>query len=486
MRSRKHGSRRLGLSVLLVVLALVTAACGGSDDAAEGSETSVVETADANKAVKALEDVRGAVVRIEAQGSFDYPGEGTSYNQGSSGSGFFISPDGVAVTNNHVVTGAAFLQVYVDGEDEPRNAKILGVSECSDLAVIDVEGEGFEYLAWYADEIAVGVNVYAAGFPLGDHEYTLLDGIVSKENADGETNWASVDKVIEHTSDILPGSSGGPLVTDQGRVVGVNYAGDDQGQTYAIGYDEARQVIPKLQAGEDVTSIGINGSAVLTNDSSGIWVYSVASGSPADLVGIRGGDIVSEIEGLIPATDGTMSDYCDVLRSHNPDSAIQIAVWRDSDLAYLEGTLNTDKTLALVGGGTAAGSTPETTAASGAAGQDLAVGDCIDDDQMELYMSGSAYSLAACADPHDNEVYYVHDFGDAAYPGEDAVIGELRNLCLSEFEGYVGRDYETSVLEYTGSWPDETLWNSGYRNARCLVYEMDLNKLTGSAYQSGW
>jgi len=476
----------MGLSTLVVALALVAAACGGSGEEAADSETTVAVAADASKAVKSLEDVRDAVIRIEAQGSFDYPGEGTSYNEGSSGSGFFISSDGVAVTNNHVVTGAAFLQVYVEGEDEPRNAKILGVSECSDLAVIDVEGDGFEYLAWYADDIAVGVNVYAAGFPLGDHEYTLLDGIVSKENADGETNWASVDKVIEHTTDILPGNSGGPLVTDQGRVVGVNYAGDDQGQTYAIGYDEARKVIPKLQAGEDVTSIGINGSALLTEDGSGIWVYSVASGSPADLVGIRGGDIVSEIEGLIPATDGTMSDYCDVLRSHDAESAIQIEVWRDSELAYMEGTLNTNKALAFVGGGTAGGSVPETTVAAGGTGEELEIGDCIDDDQMQLYVDGADYSTVSCAEPHDNEVYYVHEFGDVAYPGEDALINEIASVCLTQFEGYVGRDYETSVLEYTGSWPDETLWNSGYRYSRCLVYEMDLNKLIGSAYQSGW
>ena len=453
------------MSILVVALALVAAACGGSSDDTVETETSVVVAADSSKAVKSLEGVRNAVIRIEAQGSFDYPGEGTSYNEGSSGSGFFISPDGIAVTNNHVVTGAAFLQVHVEGEDEPRNAKILGVSECSDLAVIDVEGDGFEYLAWYADEVAVGVNVYAAGFPLGDHEYTLLDGIVSKENANGETNWASVDQVIEHTTDILPGNSGGPLVTDQGRVVGVNYAGDDQGQTFAIGYDEARQVIPKLQAVEDVTSIGINGSALLTDGGSGIWVYSVASGSPADLVGIRGGDILSEIEGLIPATDGTMSDYCDVLRSHDAESPIQIEVWRDSDAAYLEGTLNTDKTQALVGGGTATdttvadgGGTDTTVADGGGASQDLAIGDCIDDDQMELYLSGSDYGVVACSEPHDNEVYFVHEFDDVPYPGEDVLIEELGRVCLSEFAGYVGNDYETSTLEYTGSWLRWQLW----------------------------
>ena len=146
MRSRNSGSRRMGLSILVIALTLVAAACGGSSDEAADSETTVVVAADANKAVKSLEDVRNAVIRIEAQGTFEYPGEGTSYNEGSSGSGFFISPEGIAVTNNHVVTGAAFLQIYVEGEDEPRNARILGVSECSDLAVIDVEGEGFEFI----------------------------------------------------------------------------------------------------------------------------------------------------------------------------------------------------------------------------------------------------------------------------------------------------------------------------------------------------
>lgn len=126
------------------------------------------------------------------------------------------------MTNNHVVTGAAFLQVYVDGEDQPRNARVLGVSECSDLAVIDVEGDGYPYLDWYEDDIGVGLEIYAAGFPLGNEEYTLLDGIVSKRDADGESDWASVDSVIEHSANTLPGNSGGPIVTADGKIVAVN------------------------------------------------------------------------------------------------------------------------------------------------------------------------------------------------------------------------------------------------------------------------
>ena len=346
------------VTTLVVAVALVVAACSSdsgtttttspaSTTAAPTDTTVVPPKAVESGAVDSLEDVRGAIVRIVAEGSFADPEYGQQFNAAGSGSGFFIDSDGLAVTNNHVVTGAAFLQVYVEGEDEPRNARVLGVSECSDLAVIDVEGEGFPFLEWFDGDLAVGTQIYAAGFPLGDEEYTLLDGIISKEEADGESDWASVDSVIEHSADTLPGNSGGPIVTENGQVVAVNYAGDGLGQAFGIGRDEALKVLPTLIDGEDVASIGINGQALVDGGFSGIWVASVASGSPADLGGIMSGDLVTLVEGLIPATDGSMADYCDILRSNAPGDPLAVEVYRASDGVFLEGTLNTDKVLDL-------------------------------------------------------------------------------------------------------------------------------------------
>ena len=480
MRPRSTDNRQARWSVLLLVFALVAGACAGSGDASSPDVTD----APRGDAVSDLSNVRPAVIRIEATGSFDYPDEGTQYNEGFTGSGFFITRDGIAVTNNHVVTGAAFLQVFVEGEDEPRNATILGASECSDLAVIDVDGGGFEYLRWYEDEPTVGTTVYAAGYPLGDEEYTLLDGIISKEKADGESSWASIDAALEHTADILPGSSGGPLVSEDGLVVGVDYAGNSEGQSFAIGYKEAIKVIPTLQGGEDVTSIGINGTALTNDGASGIWVHSVAAGSPADLVGVRSGDIVTELSGLIPAVDGTMSDYCDVLRSHRPGDAIQIEVWRDSAGGYLEGTLNTGKVLAPV----AAAADPAATPPAGGDAGDyaLAVGDCIDDDEVDNYLAGDDYFVTPCDGAHDNEVYYSYSFAPGPYPGDDAAADELERACLSEFDGFVGRDYESSALEVYTVFPDQRSWEADERSGECLVYAVDFTKLTGSAYQSGW
>lgn len=337
--------------VLLGVM-LLSVACGGDGATstpvptvrATNTPEPVVEVTDTPSevgAVTSLEDVKRATIRIEAQGSFvDPTGDQTSV--AGSGSGFIIDPSGIAVTNNHVVAGAALLRVWVGGESEPHNAVILGVSECSDLAVIDLEGDGYRYLKWYDAEIKTGLGVYAAGFPLGDPEFTLTSGIVSKERANGETSWASVDAVIEHNATINPGSSGGPLVTKEGLVVAINYASRSSADQYfAIAWDEAVAIIDQLRSGEDVDSIGVNPQAVsLDSGLSGIWTASVKSGSPADKTGVKGGDIIVQLEGLDLGIDGTMSDYCDILRSHAPGDTLSIQVVRVSTEEVWEGRIN--------------------------------------------------------------------------------------------------------------------------------------------------
>ena len=328
------------LMLLMAVLALTLPAVAAADAPAPMLQRTT--SADAPAPVDNLEDVQSAVVRIEAVGAFRDPDEEMLVGAGS-GSGFIIDPEGYVVTNNHVVTGAALFKVYLDGKAQSVNARVMGVSECADLAVIDLQGNGYPYLTWFEQPLKVGLDVYAAGFPLGDPEYTLTRGIIAKARADGETSWASVDGVIQHDAIIDHGNSGGPLVTADGQIVGVNYAGDrDANQFYAIGRDGALAVIEQLLAGNDVDAIGVNGSAVMNDDGSlfGIWVASVASGSPADGVGLKPGDIITAIENVPVGGDGTMSTYCEILRSHTADDVMAIEVLRFDTEEVLEGQLN--------------------------------------------------------------------------------------------------------------------------------------------------
>ena len=294
-------------------------------------------------AVTSLDDVKTATIQIEAQGTFIDPEVGMVVNGAGRGSGFIIDPSGIAVTNNHVVTGAALLKVWVGGnKDKVYNARVLGVSECSDLAVIKIDGADFPYLQWYDGAPKVGLEVYSAGFPLGDPEYTMTKGIVSKATAGGNTNWASVLSVIEHDAKINPGNSGGPLVDKEGKVVAVNYASNSSNQYFAIARAEADSVLTALKGGTDVNSIGVNGQVIVAPDLklSGVWVSSVKSGSPADKSGLKAGDIITQMEGLVLGLDGTKASYCQILRSHQPSDPLTLNVLRWKSQQILEGQLN--------------------------------------------------------------------------------------------------------------------------------------------------
>lgn len=350
------------LVLFFTVLALAALACGPMGGEEPTSEPAVdpaqatlvavpgvgtsseqqVNSSAASGVVTTLADLQRAVIQIQAEGTFVDPEFGLQVNTAGRGSGFIIDPSGIAVTNNHVVTGSALLRVWVGGETTPRNARILGVSECSDLAVIDIDGEGYSYLDWYQGTPTVGTDIYVAGFPLGDPEYTLTRGIVSKESAFGETQWASVDAVVEYDATTNPGNSGGPVVDENAHVVAVHYAGNSQTrQAYGIGSSVAGNVVEQLRQGQDVDSIGINGFAVSDGEGlTGIWVSSVKSGSPADRAGLRGGDVLTAMEGFVLATDGSMADYCDILRSHLPTDTMNLTVVRYSTQEVLEGQLN--------------------------------------------------------------------------------------------------------------------------------------------------
>ncbi|MDP6507830.1 MAG: S1C family serine protease [Chloroflexota bacterium] len=284
--------------------------------------------------------VEKATVQIVAQGTFSDP-SGQAVTQAGAGSGFIISEDGLVVTNNHVVTGAATLNVFVPDRRGPVNARVIGASECADLAVIQLPPGTYPFLGFHEGPLAIGTSIFAAGYPLGEPQYALVAGIISKLDADGESSWASVDQVLQHDAAVSPGNSGGPLVTEAGDVVGIVYASLlEFNQFFAVGLEQALPVLEQLIAGSNVDWIGINGEAYIGQASSGLWVASVESGSPADEAGILPGDFIIEMERLPLGDDGTMRDYCDVLQTRGSDRVMQVKLIRQDTGETLEGQIN--------------------------------------------------------------------------------------------------------------------------------------------------
>jgi serine protease Do len=336
---------RRGVPAALAAV-LIAAACAGpaattAPTSAPSASPSVAPSPSAGGALSTFDEAIDAVLQIEAVGTFRDPEEGERVESGR-GSGFVIDPSGIAVTNNHVVTGAASLKVWLGPDREEHAARVLGASECADLAVIEIDDvSDVPYLDWYEGEVRPGLDIYVAGFPLGDPEYTLTRGIVSRAHGILDENWAWVEDSIEHDAATNPGNSGGPVITAEAKVVGVHYAGDPNTQQHwAISGAEARSVVDKLREGEDLYSIGVNGTAFVGQDMTGIWVYSVKPGSPAARSGIKAGDIITRLSTVALAADGTMREYCEILRSHRATDVMPVQVLRLDTQELLEGEIN--------------------------------------------------------------------------------------------------------------------------------------------------
>ena len=171
----------------------------------------------------------------------------------STGSGFIISADGLAVTNAHVVGGFASVRVKL-AEGGRYTARVLGVDALADLAVVDITApDGFQPLALAdSDKVSLGETVVAMGFPLGDSlgdSVAITRGVVSaKRRFDGVSH-------IQTDAAINPGNSGGPLLNGSGEVVGVNASNIRrergriiEGIGFAVAINEVKARLPALSA----------------------------------------------------------------------------------------------------------------------------------------------------------------------------------------------------------------------------------------------
>jgi S1-C subfamily serine protease len=230
-----------------------------------------------------------------------------------SGSGFFFTPDGLLLTNSHVVHGAREIRV-VTQEDERFAADIVGDDPDSDLAVIRVSTRGAPHVHFgQSAKLKMGQIAIAIGNPLG-FDHTVTAGVVS---ALGRTLRAStgrlIDDVIQTDAALNPGNSGGPLVNARGEVIGVNTAiiPGAQGICFATASDSAQWVLGQLLAHGRVKRgwLGVAGAnAPLARriarhhgieNASGVRVRSIERGSPASVAGIESGDLIVSFDGQI-------------------------------------------------------------------------------------------------------------------------------------------------------------------------------------------
>jgi len=257
------------------------------------------------------------------------------------GSGFIVSPDGYIMTNAHVVDGASTVTVKMTDRRE-YNAKVIGVDERTDVAVIKIEGKNLPTVRiGDATKLKPGEWVIAIGSPFG-FENSVTAGIVSAtaRSMPGESNFAPF---IQTDVAVNPGNSGGPLFNLKGEVVGINSqiysrTGGYMGLSFAVPIDIANNVREQLVANGKVTrsriGVSIQDVDAQLADSFGLdrprgaLVGMVESDGPGEKAGIKAGDVILKVNGTDIETSAQVPG---IVAATKPGSAVKIEVWRDHD-----------------------------------------------------------------------------------------------------------------------------------------------------------
>jgi S1-C subfamily serine protease len=305
------------------------------------------------------------VVFVRADASSPTANASSLNGSEGAGTGFVIDADGHVLTNHHLVGEARTVSVSFD-DDETVTARVLGADAANDLALLKVDpGAARLHPLQLGDSTTarVGDPVIAIGNPFGLAR-TLTTGVVSAlQRQLTAPNGFTIQHVIQTDAPINPGSSGGPLLDAQGRVIGITSqiaTGRDGGSTgigFAVPIDTAKSKLEELKRTGSVSHayLGIRGTTIgdglaATMQSKirrGVLVQSVLDGSPAAQAGLRGGTIESQVDGasvllggdvLTSIDGGTLSSMEQLTReiaARRAGAEIRLGVLRDGEAMQL-------------------------------------------------------------------------------------------------------------------------------------------------------
>lgn len=270
------------------------------------------------------------------------------------GSGFIIDPNGIILTNNHVVDGADEVTVHLTDKREFK-AKVIGTDPKTDIAVIKIEGKNLPVVKLgKSDDVKVGEWVAAIGAPFG-LDNTVTAGIVSAKSRNLPDE--QFVPFIQTDVAVNPGNSGGPLFNMKGEVIGINSqifstSGGFMGLSFAIPIDLAVQIKDELMKNGKVSRGRLSilmqqltpelAKSFNLKDAKGALIAQIEKDGPADKAGLRDGDIVIEYNGK-PIAD--IRELSQAVASTKPGAKVKVKAMREGkpvNLVIVVGEMPTD------------------------------------------------------------------------------------------------------------------------------------------------
>ncbi|ETW24915.1 S1C family serine protease [Mycobacterium gastri] len=272
-------------------------------------------------------------------------------NAVGAGTGIVIDPNGVVLTNNHVISGATDISAFDVGNGQTYGVDVVGYDRTQDIAVLQLRGAGGLPTATIGGGVSIGEPVVALGNTGGQGGTPrAVPGRVVALNQTVQASDAltgaeeTLNGLIQVDAAIRPGDSGGPIVNNQGQVVGINTAASDNfqlsqgGQGFAIPIGQAMAIANQIRSGGGAPTVHIGptaflGLGVVDNNGNGARVQRVVGTAPAASIGISNGDVVTAVDGVAISSATALSD---VLNGHHPGDVVSISWLSKSGVARTE------------------------------------------------------------------------------------------------------------------------------------------------------
>ena len=364
------------LAALAVALALLTTAALSVMAQAEETKFALIEGTETGDTLSPREiaaKCRTSVVAIETetrvvQNGYDYSpfgmfgygygygygygdrGGSREYTQTSAGSGVILSSDGYILTNNHVISGADKITVYVMPEEEGAEeatyeATLIGSSESHDVAVLKIDAKGLNAATFGdSDQLEIGELAVAIGNPMGNVHGSVTAGIISAKEQELTIDDVTIN-AIQTDAAINPGNSGGALFDSYGNVIGLVYAKSSsvsiEGMGYAIPVNDIKELVTTMINDPESVEAQTKGSQIMlgitiievTEDMSkqysmpvGVYIREVSEFSAAERAGLSKGDIITEFAG----EKVTTADDLNAIKSkQTPGDTVSVKVDRN-------------------------------------------------------------------------------------------------------------------------------------------------------------
>jgi S1-C subfamily serine protease len=259
-------------------------------------------------------------------------------NGNAAGTGIVLTKTGEVMTNNHVIRGATTITVIVPASGKRYSASVIGYDIADDVALIKMNGATSLAVATRGNsaKLKLGAPATAVGNANGGGKLVITKGSITGLNRtisvnDDQGGQSQLTGLIETSARLVPGDSGGPLLDNAGRVIGMNAAGSatfafETSDGYAIPINKAIALVKQMEAGKASSLVHIGKTAFLgmnvaDADAGGVAVESVVSGLPAANAGIARGDVITALDST-PVND--TNDLRAALFAHHPGDTVTV------------------------------------------------------------------------------------------------------------------------------------------------------------------